>query len=88
MVQGLPDDLAGAPASPRATVSQLGWRGLLCLNLFVGGTPLAALLNAVLWALTVLWFLDRPPIFEQIFITPYYYLGAACLVFGNARSST
>ncbi|GAB7044974.1 glycosyltransferase [Catenuloplanes indicus] len=70
--------------APRATVMQLGWRGLLCLNLFVGGTPLAALLNAALWATTALWFLDRPPILEQIFIPPYYYLGLACLVFGNA----
>ncbi|MEV6300683.1 glycosyltransferase [Actinoplanes sp. NPDC051861] len=70
--------------APRATVRQLGWRGLLCLNLFVGGTPLAALLNAVLWATTILWFLGRPPILEEIFIPPYYYLGVLCLVFGNA----
>ncbi len=70
--------------SPRATISQLGWRGLLCLNLFVGGTPLAALLNAVLWATTILWFLDRPAALQEIFIAPYYYLGLFCLVFGNA----
>ncbi|GLY07391.1 MULTISPECIES: glycosyltransferase [Actinoplanes] len=70
--------------APRATIRQLGWRGLLCLNLFVGGTPLAALLNAVLWATTILWFLDRPPIMEEIFIPPYYYLGLLCLIFGNA----
>jgi cellulose synthase/poly-beta-1,6-N-acetylglucosamine synthase-like glycosyltransferase len=70
--------------SPRATVRQLGWRGILCLNLFVGGTPLAALLNAVLWATTILWFLDRPPIMEEIFVPPFYYLGVICLVFGNA----
>ncbi|MFC4064465.1 glycosyltransferase [Actinoplanes subglobosus] len=70
--------------SPRATVRQLGWRGILCLNLFVGGTPLAALLNAVLWATTVLWFLDRPPVMEEIFVPPFYYLGVICLVFGNA----
>jgi cellulose synthase/poly-beta-1,6-N-acetylglucosamine synthase-like glycosyltransferase len=70
--------------SPRATVRQLGWRGILCLNLFVGGTPLAALLNAVLWATTILWFLDRPPVMEEIFVPPFYYLGVICLVFGNA----
>ena len=70
--------------SPRATVRQLGWRGLLCLNLFVGGTPLAALLNAVLWATTILWFLSRPPVLEEIFVPPFYYLGVICLVFGNA----
>lgn len=70
--------------SPRRTVRQLGWRGLLCLNLFVGGTPLAALLNAALWATTVLWFLAEPAVMEQIFIPPYYYLGVFCLVVGNA----
>ncbi|GGN75801.1 N-acetylglucosaminyltransferase [Actinoplanes lobatus] len=70
--------------APRATIRQLGWRGLLCLNLFVGGTPLAALLNAVLWATTILWFLDRPPVMEEIFVPPFYYLGVLCLVFGNA----
>ncbi|MFI5932264.1 glycosyltransferase [Actinoplanes sp. NPDC051494] len=70
--------------SPRATVRQLGWRGLLCLNLFVGGTPLAALLNAVLWATTVLWFLDRPAVMEEIFMPPFYYVGVFCLVIGNA----
>jgi cellulose synthase/poly-beta-1,6-N-acetylglucosamine synthase-like glycosyltransferase len=70
--------------SPRASFRQLGWRGLLCLNLFVGGTPLAALLNAVLWATTILWFLDRPPVMEEIFVPPFYYLGVICLVFGNA----
>jgi cellulose synthase/poly-beta-1,6-N-acetylglucosamine synthase-like glycosyltransferase len=70
--------------SPRSMFRQLGWRGILCLNLFVGGTPLAALLNAVLWATTILWFLDRPPIMEEIFVPPFYYLGVICLVFGNA----
>ncbi|MEU4563374.1 glycosyltransferase [Actinoplanes sp. NPDC023936] len=70
--------------SPRATIRQLGWRGVLCLNLFVGGTPLAALLNALLWATTLLWFLDQPSIMEQIFIPPFYYVGLFCLIFGNA----
>ncbi|HEY0003067.1 MAG TPA: glycosyltransferase [Actinoplanes sp.] len=69
---------------PRATFRQLGWRGVLCLNLFVGGTPLAAVLNAVLWATTVLWFLDQPAVLEEIFIPPYYYVGLFCLIFGNA----
>jgi cellulose synthase/poly-beta-1,6-N-acetylglucosamine synthase-like glycosyltransferase len=70
--------------NPRRTVRQLGWRGLLCLNLFVGGTPLAALFNAVLWPATMLWFLAHPPIMERIFIPPFYYVGLFCLIFGNA----
>lgn len=68
---------------PRATYRQLNWRGLLCLNLFVGGTPLMALLNSVFWAMTVLWFLARPAVLQQLFIAPVYYVGLFCLVFGN-----
>jgi cellulose synthase/poly-beta-1,6-N-acetylglucosamine synthase-like glycosyltransferase len=69
--------------SPWRTYRQLGWRGLACLNLFIGGTPLTALFNAVFWALTVLWFVDHPPFVHELFIPPVYYLGMACLVFGN-----
>src|SRR5262249_51370328 len=68
---------------PRRTVRPLGGRGLLCLTLFVGGPPLAALFTAVLWPPTLLWFLPHPPIMERIFIPPFYYVGLFCLIFGN-----
>lgn len=69
--------------APSATARQLGWRGLVCLNLFVGGTPLIALLNPVFWAMTVLWFVARPTAVQALFVSPFYYLGLICLVFGN-----
>jgi cellulose synthase/poly-beta-1,6-N-acetylglucosamine synthase-like glycosyltransferase len=69
--------------APRATARQLSWRGLLCLNLFIGGTPLMALLNSVFWAMTVLWFAARPAVIQELFITPIYYVGLLCLVVGN-----
>lgn len=69
--------------SPRQTWRQLGWRGLLCLNVFVGGTPLTALLNPVFWAMTALWVVARPSFIQQLFVTPVYYLGLLCMVLGN-----
>ena len=69
--------------APRQTYRQLGWRGLLCLNFFVGGTPLTALLNPVFWAMTVLWVIARPHAIQTLFITPVYYLGLLCMVLGN-----
>ncbi|WP_327000677.1 glycosyltransferase [Dactylosporangium sp. NBC_01737] len=70
--------------APRTSARQLTWRGLLCLNLFVAGTPLTALLNTVFWAMTALWFVARPAAVQTLFDTPFYYVGLACLVFGNA----
>ncbi|WP_433604046.1 glycosyltransferase family 2 protein [Dactylosporangium sp. CA-139114] len=69
--------------SPRETWRQLGWRGLLCLNVFVGGTPLTAMLNPVFWAMTILWMVARPAIIQQLFVAPVYYLGLLCMVLGN-----
>jgi glycosyltransferase XagB len=69
--------------APRASFRQLSWRGMLCLSLFVGGTPLIALLNSMFWAMTVMWFLARPAVIQQLFIAPVYYVGLLCLVLGN-----
>ena len=70
--------------SPWRTARQMGWRGLVCLNVFVGATPMIALINPVFWATTVVWFVARPPVLEAVFVVPLYYVGLICLVFGNA----
>jgi cellulose synthase/poly-beta-1,6-N-acetylglucosamine synthase-like glycosyltransferase len=70
--------------APRTVVRQLGWRGFLSLNLFVGGTPLITLINPLLWGLTIVWLLAQPPLIQELFVAPVYYLGLACMVFGNA----
>jgi len=68
---------------PWSLYSELGWRGFLRFNLFVGGTPLLALLNPVFWLLTLLWFVARPPFIPRLFPTPVYYTGIACWLVGN-----
>jgi cellulose synthase/poly-beta-1,6-N-acetylglucosamine synthase-like glycosyltransferase len=61
----------------------LGLWGFIGFNLFVGGTPLLALINPVFWGLTVAWFLGRPEFIVQLFPSWLYYISLLCLVFGN-----
>jgi cellulose synthase/poly-beta-1,6-N-acetylglucosamine synthase-like glycosyltransferase len=63
---------------------QLGPGGFLGFNLFVGGTPLVAILNPVFWALTVLWFLGRPAWVNTLFPAWLYYASLISMVLGNA----
>jgi len=69
---------------PRILWRQLGPGGFLGFNLFVGGTPLVAILNPVFWALTVLWFLARPDWVNALFPAWLYYASLFSMVFGNA----
>jgi cellulose synthase/poly-beta-1,6-N-acetylglucosamine synthase-like glycosyltransferase len=68
---------------PRELYRQLGLRGFIGFNLFVGGTPLLALINPVFWALTALWFIGRPAFVAALFPAWIYYLSLFCLVGGN-----
>jgi cellulose synthase/poly-beta-1,6-N-acetylglucosamine synthase-like glycosyltransferase len=69
---------------PRVLWRQLGPGGFLGFNLFVGGTPLVAILNPIFWALTVLWFLARPDWVNALFPAWLYYASLFSMVFGNA----
>jgi len=69
--------------APRRTAEELGWRSFLQFNLFVGGTPVLALLNPIFWALTILWFVGHPVFIKELFPGPVYYMGVSCWAFGN-----
>jgi cellulose synthase/poly-beta-1,6-N-acetylglucosamine synthase-like glycosyltransferase len=62
---------------------ELGWRGFLRFNLFVGGTPLLALLNPVFWAMTLIWFMGHPGFILSIFPAPVYFAAVVCWLFGT-----
>ncbi len=62
---------------------QLGLKGFVGFNLFVGGTPFLALLNPVFWALTAIWFLAKPPIILALFPTWLYYASLLSFTLGN-----
>ena len=69
--------------SPRELEREMGWKGVAHFAIFVGGTPLLAILNPVFWLMTALWFIGHPAFIQQIFPAPIYYLSLACWAFGN-----
>ena len=43
---------------PLRAAADLSWRGFFSFFFFIIGTPIAHLLNLVVWAITILWFFD------------------------------
>ena len=77
---------------PLQLYRELGFRGFVGFNLFVGGTPLLSVLNPVFWSMTLIYFLgrvtsgaDRFPArqIEMIFPAPWYYVALLCFIVGN-----
>lgn len=68
---------------PRALLRDLGPRGFLGFHLFIGGTPLLAILNPIFWFLMALWLLGERTWVAALFPTPVYYVAAFSFVFGN-----
>jgi cellulose synthase/poly-beta-1,6-N-acetylglucosamine synthase-like glycosyltransferase len=62
---------------------QIGWRGFLGVNLFVGGTPALAALNPIFWLMTVVWFVAKPHWILALFPGPLYFPAMLCWIFGN-----
>jgi hypothetical protein len=59
-------------------------RGIIGMTLFVGGTPMLAMLNPFFWTLTLLWLIIGPGFIETFYPNPTYFLALFCLVIGNA----
>ena len=70
--------------SPRQLRRELGWRGLTGFLLFVGGTPVLAMLNPLFWSLSILWLVAQPEWLERLFPAPWYHLALASWLLGNA----
>jgi cellulose synthase/poly-beta-1,6-N-acetylglucosamine synthase-like glycosyltransferase len=68
---------------PLRLVRDVGWRGTISMQLTLGGTFGVALLNLLVWLLTLLWVLAQFGIIAYLFPTGIYYVGMAELVFGN-----
>ncbi len=69
--------------NPRQLVREVGLLGALQFNLFVGGTPLLAILNPAFWALTAIWFTGKPDLLMDLFPAWLYYASLASLLIGN-----
>jgi cellulose synthase/poly-beta-1,6-N-acetylglucosamine synthase-like glycosyltransferase len=68
---------------PRELWRQLGARGFVQFNLFVGGTPLLALMNPIFWTMTLTWLIVRPAFVRPLFSGPVYYLSLMTWLVGN-----
>ena len=68
---------------PIRTTRTLGVLGFVVLNLFVGGTPLLALLNPLFWFMCLLWFTLQPQFVRELFPVGVFYPAMACWVVGN-----
>jgi glycosyltransferase XagB len=69
--------------SPRTLSREMGWRGMAHLCIFVGGTPVVALLNPLFWVFAVVWFVAHPVLMHEVFRGPVYYLGLVSWIVGN-----
>ncbi len=69
--------------TPRELRRELGWKGMAHYTLFVGATPVLAMVNPVFWFMTLAWFVARPQIIEDIFPAPIYYMGLLSFAVGN-----
>ena len=68
---------------PKEVRRELGWKGMMHFTMFVGGTPVLAIVNPVFWLMTLLWFVAHPAFIQEIFPAPIYYLGLLSWAFGN-----
>ncbi len=68
---------------PRDLHEALGTKGFVLFCLFVGGTPLLAMLNPIFWALTIIWWVFHPHLLQTIIPSFTYYIGQICWLAGN-----
>ncbi len=68
---------------PKEVRRELGWKGMMHFTIFVGGTPVLAIINPIFWLMTLLWFVGHPSFIQAIFPAPIYYLGLLSWAFGN-----
>jgi cellulose synthase/poly-beta-1,6-N-acetylglucosamine synthase-like glycosyltransferase len=68
---------------PRRLIKDIGFAAFVRFNLFVGGTPVLAMLNPISWALIILWFVLQPHFILEIMPAPVYYSGLFGWLFGN-----
>jgi cellulose synthase/poly-beta-1,6-N-acetylglucosamine synthase-like glycosyltransferase len=52
---------------PRRLQEAIGWQGLFHFVVFVGGTPILAILNPLFWAMTGVWLVSHSGFIESLF---------------------
>lgn len=68
---------------PLQLIREVGLGGFIRFNLFVGGTPLLAVMNPASWLLLLLWFGLQPQFIIDIMPPPVYYAAMIGWLGGN-----
>ncbi|MBJ7608226.1 MAG: glycosyltransferase [Candidatus Dormibacteraeota bacterium] len=68
---------------PRLLRRTVGGRALAAIQLTLGGTFVVALLNLLVWLLTLMWIMAQFNVIAFLFPNGIYYVGMIELVFGN-----
>jgi len=61
----------------------IGSRGVFCFHFFIGAPPLLALINPIVWAITILFYIFRDTSFAWLFPEPIGTLATFNLFFAN-----
>jgi cellulose synthase/poly-beta-1,6-N-acetylglucosamine synthase-like glycosyltransferase len=70
--------------SPGKIIKTTGLRGFLAVQLFVAGNVFSALINPVMWTLSLIWLFASPEFIETLFPAPLLYFNLAALIIGNS----
>ena len=68
---------------PRALLDDLGWRRTVHLVLFVGCTPILAVMNLWFWGLAIVWVTTRAAFVQSMFPGVTYHVALLAWVLGN-----
>ena len=69
--------------APRQLKREIGLKGVGHLCVFVGGTPILAVVNPFFWLLTIMWFIAHPELLREVIPAPVYYVSLVLWALGN-----
>lgn len=64
-------------------LKNVGVKGYIGFNLLVGGTPVAFLINPIMWGIFLLWIITKSHFIESLFPNYILYISLYNLLFGN-----
>jgi cellulose synthase/poly-beta-1,6-N-acetylglucosamine synthase-like glycosyltransferase len=69
--------------NPLPDIRKGRWRELFSLQVVIGGKTAVLLINPLVWIMTLLYLLFRPPIYNQFFPIIVLYMSIFCFIAGN-----
>lgn len=69
--------------NPFKFLKSVGVRGFIGFQAMMLGTPLIPLMNPFFWAMTIIWYVFKPAVIQELFPGVLYYIASAQLILGN-----